>query len=470
VHASRYASGVVDVPEQGTAAGLAAAQPVPVGLDDADLVTPLPGAVIAVDMAGRVVHWSAGAEALYGFTPSEAFGRSVRSLIQLAPERADEVAAATHGGEQWQGEFRTVRKDGTPLLVYVSNAPVHGPGGDVVGVVGVSLDITAYSAALSARAEQLSAARADAERLADRNARLVQVSEALGASLDARAVADVVVAQAVEGLQLHAGGLLVVDEGRLRVLSVVGYEPEVVRTYEALPLEALSPLTDLLREGVPMRTGRREELVERYPSLPHSSSSESFAGIPLELEGRVLGVMALSSTRPSAFPDEDLDFLLTLGRQAAQALDRGRLFAAEREARRRMSFLAMASSRLAESLDVHQTLDAVAALAVPAAGDWCSIHLLDESGAPQLVTVHHRDAALQELLTELFVRYPPDPGRGAGIGQAVGEARTVHHAAFPDEVVRATRVTPGTTTRCAGWASAAPSSCRCASSAARSAS
>ena len=427
---------MVDVPVQGPAL-LRAADPVPAGLDDAAVVAHLPGAVIAVDTAGRIVHWSAGAEALYGFPAAEALGSPVRTLISLAPERADEVAATTRAGSEWQGEFWTVRKDGTPLLVYVRNAPVPGPDGGLVGVVGVSLDITAYAPALRARAAQLSAARWDAERLADRNARLVSVSEALGASLDARAVADVVVAQAVEALQLDAGALLVVDEGRLQVLSVTGYEPELVRTYESLPLEAQTPLTDLLREGVPMRTGRREELVDRYPSLPHSSASESFAGIPLEVEGRVLGVIALSSTRESAFPDEDLDFLLTLGRQAAQGLDRGRLFAAERESRRRMSFLAMASSRLAESLDVHDTLDAVAALAVPAAGDWCSIHLLDESGAPQLVSVHHRDPELQDLLNELFVRYPPDPERGAGIGQAVGEGRTVHHRAFPDEVVRA---------------------------------
>ena len=94
-------------------------------------------------------------------------------------------------------------------------------------------------------------------------------------------------------------------------------------------------------------------------------------------------------------------------------------------------------ARLAASLDFHQTIDAVAALAVPAAGDWCSVHLFYEHGAPQLVTVHHRDPELQDLLTELFVRYPPDPERGAGIGQAVGEQRTVHHRAFADEVVRA---------------------------------
>ena len=400
-------------------------------------VEQLPGAVIAVDLQGRVVHWSAGAEELYGWSAEEAAGRSVRELISLIPERADEVATAVHAGRSWAGEFRTVRKDGTVLLVYVRNAPVRDRSGDVVGVVGVSLDITAYAAAAASRTQELEQASARAARLADRHARLVEVSEALGAALDAQTIGDIVVTQAVAALDLDAGGIAVVDHGALRVLATVGYEPEVVATYAALPLDAATPLTDLLRDGRPMRTDRQSELIDLYPDLPHSSLSASFAGIPLEFDGRVLGVMALSSAREHAFPDEDFDFPLTLARQCAQALERGRLFAAEREARRRTSFLAMASARLAESLDFHRTLDAVAALAVPAAGDWCSIHLLDGTGAPQLVTVHHRNAELQDLLSELFVRYPPDPDRGSGIGQAVGERRTVHHRAFSDEVLRA---------------------------------
>ena len=400
-------------------------------------VEQLPGAVIAVDLSSSVVHWSAGAEQLYGWSADEARGRSVRELIALVPERADEVRATVHAGQQWSGEFRTVRKDGTPLLVYVSNAPVRDAAGRVVGVVGVSLDITAYARALTSRADQLQDARRRAERLADRHARLVQVSEALGAALDARTIAEIVVTQAVDALGVDAGGVAVVEHGALRVLATVGYEPEVVAIYESLPLGAATPLTDLLRTGRPLRTGTAQELADRYPDLRHSSRSASFAGIPLEFDGRVLGVMALSSTTEHAFPDEDLDFPLTLARSCAQALERGRLFEAEREARRRTTFLATASSRLAESLDYHRTLDAVAALAVPAHGDWCSIHLLDETGAPQLVTVHHRDPDLQDLLSELFVRYPPQPDRGSGIGQAVGERRLVHHAAFSDAVLRA---------------------------------
>lgn len=423
---------MVDIPVQDAAGGSVVA-PGPAGLPWRDL----PGAVIGVDLDGRVVHWSVGAAALYGWAAEEATGRRVRELLGLVSDRVDEVVTRTRGGQEWDGEFTAVRKDGSRVLVYVSNAPARDDEGQVVGIVGVSLDITAYAATLAARAEDLQQAQHDAERLADRHARLVRVSVALGGALTPEEVAEVVVAQAVEALALDAGGVAVVEQGRLRTLASSGYEAEVVAAYEALPLEALSPLTDLLRAGQVLRTSARGELRSRYPDLPHSALSESFAGVPVEVDGRVLGVLALSSGQPAAFSDADLVFLQTLGRQCAQALERSRLVAAEREARRRMSFLAMASARLAESLDYHRTLDAVAALAVPATGDWCSIHLLDESGAPQLVSVHHRSAELQELLGELFVRYPPQPDRGSGIGQALGEQRTVHHEGFTDEVLQA---------------------------------
>ena len=407
------------------------------GVSASLLVSQLPGAMIVVDLDGRVLHWSDGAQALYGWTAAEAVGLAVRELVELDRLQADEVVAVTHGGGVWEGEFTTVHKDGTEMLVYVSNAAVRDGTGRVVAVVGVSLDITAYASTLRSRAEQLQEARAQAERLADRNARLVRISEALAGAMTVQQVADEVIEQAVDALGADAAGLDVVEGDRLHVLGARGYEPEVVRTYEALRLDATTPLTDVLRRRGAIRISSRDELHERYPLLPHSALSESFAGVALEVEGRVVGVMALSTARPSAFSDDDLVFLLTLGRQCAQAVERARSLTAERAAHERLAFLAMASSRLAESLDYHRTLDAVAALAIDAAGDWCSIHLLDEAGAPQLVTVHHRDPDLQDLLAELFVRYPPDPGRGAGIGQAVGEERTVHHRAFTDQIVRA---------------------------------
>ena len=398
----------------------------------------IPGAVVGVDLDSRVVLWSRGAERLYGWSAQEALGTSVRDLmLQGADSMADDVKATTHEGGAWEGQFPARRKDGTPLVVWVSNAPVCDDAGLVIGVLGVSLDMTAHAQALAGREQQLEQARRDAERLADRQARLIAVTGALGRALTPEQVVQVVLDQGLGALDADAGGVALVEHGHLRVLGSVGYEPAVTARYEGLQLAAASPLTDVARSGQVLCTASIAELDARYPHLPHSAVSQSFAGVPLEVDGRVSGVMAMSSARPGAFPADDVDFLLALGRHCAQALERGRLFAAEQSNGQRLAFLAMASGRLAESLDYHETIDAVVALAVPAAGDWCSVHLLDDVGAPQLVAVQHHDDELRSLLEQLFERYPPDPGRGAGIGQALGEARTVHHRRFPEEGLRA---------------------------------
>ena len=426
---------MVDIPAQSSAAGVPEAQVL-----RSLSVRDLPGAVIAVDRSSRVLHWSAGAQSLYGWSAEEAVGRSVRELIGLRAELADEVKAATHAGQGWDGEFAAVTKQGRPLLVYVSNAPFCDDDGTVVGVVGVSLDITSYAATISSRAAQLEHARRDAERLADRNARLVRVSEQLANAVDAATVADVVLSQAVDALRVDAGGITVVDRDRLHVLASTGYEQPVVEHYSGLPLEARSPLTDLLRTATVLRTGSHEELLETYPTIPHSLLSESFVGIPLEVEDRVVGALALSCARPSAFSGEDVVFLATLGRQCAQALERIRLLTAERAGRERMTFLAMASERLSSSLDAHETLDAVADLAVPAAGDWCAVHLLDGAGQPQLVTVHHRDPDKQALLDEIFRRYPLDLSGAPGMGLVVRDGRTLRVREMTHDVLDAIAV------------------------------
>jgi PAS domain S-box-containing protein len=401
----------------------------------ADLV---PGAVVGVDPAGTVVVWSGGAERLYGWSAAEAVGRPVRDLmLRDADAQVDDVRGTVHAGGVWEGAFPTVTRDGSRRTVWVRNAPVHAADGRFLGIIGVSLDQTAHTDALAARQAQLEAARADAELLADRQARLVQLSEALGRALTPEQVVAVVLEQGVAALGADAGGIALVVHEHLTVLGSVGYEQEVASVYEGLQLAAASPLTDVVRTGRVVRTASAEELDERYPHLAHSALSQSFAGVPLEVEGEVLGVMALSAARPDAFPESDVPYLLTLGRQCAQALQRGRRYAEARAHAARLEFLAAASARLAESLEYRETLEAVASLAVPELGDWCAVHLLDDAGRPRLVGLDHVDRDLEELLARLFELYPPDPERGAGIGQALGERRTVHHRRFPDEALQA---------------------------------
>jgi PAS domain S-box-containing protein len=88
--------------------------------------------------------------------------------------------------------------------------------------------------------------------------------------------------------------------------------------------------------------------------------------------------------------------------------ERERHLIAERTARaeaeraqRRLALLAEATSMLAATLDVDESLDRLTGLVVPLMADWCTVHLLATDGSVQRVASRHRDADKLPLLRRL---------------------------------------------------------------------
>jgi PAS domain S-box-containing protein len=114
-------------------------------LFQARLLEQVQAAVIATDMRGTVTHWNEHAEKLYGWSREEALGRSVMELTVGAGEAerlAEEIMQKVRAGETWEGEFTVRRKDGSTFPAHVTDSLVRDAGGRVVGIVGVSTDIT----------------------------------------------------------------------------------------------------------------------------------------------------------------------------------------------------------------------------------------------------------------------------------------------------------------------------------------
>jgi two-component system, cell cycle sensor histidine kinase and response regulator CckA len=82
----------------------------------------------------------------------------------------------------------------------------------------------------------------------------------------------------------------------------------------------------------------------------------------------------------------------TLSRAEAETLDR------------RLSLLSQASTTLASSLDYEATLRELSRLMVPALGDWCAIHAIDERGTRRFIAGAHRDPA-RDLLVRALCEY-----------------------------------------------------------------
>jgi PAS domain S-box-containing protein len=117
--------------------------------------------------------------------------------------------------------------------------------------------------------------------------------------------------------------------------------------------------------------------------------------------------------------------------------ERRELLERERTARRRWAFLASAGEILASSLDYETTLRNVAHIAVPEIADWCSVHVVDESGAIRLVAIAHADPDKERLGWELDKRFPPDSDSPRGTPNVIRTGQTEVVNDITDELLDA---------------------------------
>jgi signal transduction histidine kinase/ActR/RegA family two-component response regulator len=130
--------------------------------------------------------------------------------------------------------------------------------------------------------------------------------------------------------------LLSSDGGELELVGQRGHPQSAMEAFRRLPLDARTPLTDAARERVPGFYESFEDCWRRYPALRTAIGAGNFeasAALPLVERGQLLGVLGTRFERPRTFTTGDRALLLTVSDLCAQALERARLFAAERLAR-----------------------------------------------------------------------------------------------------------------------------------------
>jgi PAS domain S-box-containing protein len=101
-------------------------------------------AIIGKDLQGIITSWNAGAEKMFGYTPSEMIGASIRRLIPLArqTEEAKILGQIKRGESVRHFETVRVRKDGSTVDVSVAVSAIKNRTGKIVGASKVVRDIT----------------------------------------------------------------------------------------------------------------------------------------------------------------------------------------------------------------------------------------------------------------------------------------------------------------------------------------
>jgi signal transduction histidine kinase len=226
-------------------------------------------------------------------------------------------------------------------------------------------------------------ARKDAEESAARLARLQAVTAALSSARTPDEVAEVTLGRGLAALG-GARGLLLVPGAGAAWTCCRPAEPRTRsrarrRGSRATGRCATPPL------GMPVFLPTAPRSQRAIPAS--TAQGEALAALPLPSQGLPLGVLLVGYDAPRAFPEPERSLAVALAFHCAQALDRARLFVAERLARaeavaaqRRLAFLDDVSAHLAAKIEEDEMLAGLVDLAVPALGDWAGVLAVREEG------------------------------------------------------------------------------------------
>jgi signal transduction histidine kinase len=265
----------------------------------------------------------------------------------------------------------------------------------------------------------------------ERVARLLKTTTALTAVLTTQDAIGAIVQQGVVAMNASAGFLsLLADDGRhFEMAGSIGYDEKLVRRWRRTMLTAATPTADAVLKGEAIWLESSLALAEEYPYLaarPSLTGSRAFVALPLRADGRTVGVLGLSFDRDQVFGAADRAFMLALAQQCALALERARLYEAERAARKiaetaqaRLTFLAGASSALSASLDFETTLRRAVRQIVPLLADWCAIDMAEGDGPPRRAIVARIAPSRSKAVRALRCSYLLDPTSAKAVDQVL---------------------------------------------------
>lgn len=284
------------------------------------LIHALPAAIYTCDAQGHITLYNETAVALWGREPELGKDLWCGSRRLYTPDGArlpfDQcpMAIAVRDGRPVRGQEIIVEcPDGTRRYVLPYPDPIRDASGAVIGAVNMLVDLTE---------------RRQAEQ---RTARLQAVAAALSAALTPAQVYEIILREGASILNAKAGVLNVVSqdgqwlEPARRMVNGAATAQEDTR----FPLTAPSPAAEAARTGEAVWLESAQALGARYPQAAHEHAStgyEASVSLPLWFEKRALGSLQLSFATARDFNRDEREFLLTLARLCAQALERARLY------------------------------------------------------------------------------------------------------------------------------------------------
>lgn len=231
---------------------------------------------------------------------------------------------------------------GAPLVVREKAVGVLSVDSHTKGAYG-----PAEAEIVSAFADHAATAVANAQlfdeiqRRVQANAALVETARVVTASLDLEEVLDRILRETMDGLDIEAASLALVDEssGELEFRFAGG---EVAENVQGLRLEKGKGIAGwVVEHGEPLMISDVEQDPRHFPEVDERTGFETrmIAAAPIRVQDRTIGVLEAFNPTRGEFSQEQFDLLEGIAFMAGTAISHARLFSETQAARQRYAGL-----------------------------------------------------------------------------------------------------------------------------------
>jgi PAS domain S-box-containing protein len=99
-------------------------------------------AIVAGDLAGKILFWNKGAERLYGWASGEVCGKNVGQLLYADPQRFQEINELVLSRGEWTGEIEHLTKSRGEIVIEMHWTLIKDREGNPKSVLAINTDIT----------------------------------------------------------------------------------------------------------------------------------------------------------------------------------------------------------------------------------------------------------------------------------------------------------------------------------------
>ncbi len=189
--------------------------------------------------------------------------------------------------------------------------------------------------------------------------------------------------------------------GELEMVHGLGVSEEWVQRYRRIAADTPLPSAEVYRTGKPVWLGTPEAMRLRFPEAAALASAEgdaAWAAIPLVAD-RSRGALGLRFDTARPFDEEEREFLHAVARQCAQALERARLFEAQRRLAARLASLQAITSELSSALTPREVAAVVLRHLLGLGARGGVVFSLETAGRLEPFFAHEADDLRDELVS-----------------------------------------------------------------------